>query len=120
MSQSKIYVGNLPYTTTEDELRDYFTQYGNIEDIKLIIDFNTGRSKGFGFITYSSNQECENALAANGVEMSGRKLKVNIARDDNRRSGGGGGNGGGFRRSGGGNRSFNRGDRMDRDDRDRG
>ncbi|EKD77999.1 MAG: glycine-rich RNA-binding protein, partial [uncultured bacterium] len=103
MSQSKIYVGNLSYNTTEDGLRDYFSQYGTIEEIKLIIDFNTGRSKGFGFITYGSAQDCENALAANGVELDGRKLKVNIARDDNRRAGGGaggpGGNGGGFRRS---------------------
>src|SRR3989338_3431443 len=95
MSQSKVYVGNLSYTTTEDELRDYFSQYGNIEDIKLIIDFNTGRSKGFCFITYGSNQDSENALAANGVDLGGRKLKVNIAREDNRRAGGAGGGGGG-------------------------
>ncbi|OGT26220.1 MAG: hypothetical protein A3I77_06245 [Gammaproteobacteria bacterium RIFCSPLOWO2_02_FULL_42_14] len=117
MSQSKIYVGNLSYNTTEDGLRDYFSQYGTIEEIKLIIDFNTGRSKGFGFITYGSAQDCENALAANGVELDGRKLKVNIARDDNRRAGGGaggpGGNGGGFRRSN--NRSFSRDDRGNRD-----
>ena len=119
MSQAKIYVGNLPYNTTEDELRDYFSQYGTIEDIKLIIDFNTGRSKGFGFITYSSAQECENAVAANGVEMSGRKLRVNIARDDNRRSGGGGSGGPRRPHGGGGNRGgFGR-DRGDRPDYDR-
>jgi len=114
MSQSKIYVGNLSYNTTEDELRDYFTQYGNIEDIKLIIDFNTGRSKGFGFITYGSDQDCEKAIAANGVDLGGRKLKVNIARDDNRTSGGRGAAGGpgGARRS---NRPYR--DRDDRDDR---
>jgi len=109
MSQSKIYVGNLSYNTTEDELRDYFSQFGNIEDIKLIIDFNTGRSKGFGFITYASIQDCESAVTtANGVDMGGRKLKVNIARDDNRRTGGGAG--------GGARRPFNR-DRGDRGDR---
>ena len=125
MSQSKIYVGNLSYNTTEDELRDYFTQFGTIEDIKLIIDFTTGRSKGFGFITFASAQESEAAVnAANGVDMGGRKLKVNIARDDNRRTGGGagmGGNGGGFRRPAGGNggRPSYR-DRDDRGDRDRG
>ncbi|PIZ05234.1 MAG: RNA-binding protein [Gammaproteobacteria bacterium CG_4_10_14_0_8_um_filter_38_16] len=113
MSQSKIYVGNLSYNTSEDELRDYFAQYGNIEDIKLIIDFNTGRSKGFGFITFSSDQDCENALAANGVDLGGRKLKVNIARDDNRRSAGAGGAPGrGARTGGGNNRPFReRGDR---------
>lgn len=123
MSQSKIYVGNLSYNTTEDELRDYFTQFGTIEDIKLIIDFNTGRSKGFGFITYAAAQESEAAVnAANGVDMGGRKLKVNIARDDNRRPNGGAGmgNGGGFRRpAGNGGRPSYR-DRDDRGDRDRG
>lgn len=111
MSQSKIYVGNLSYSTSEDELRDYFAQYGNIQDIKLIIDFSTGRSKGFGFITYASDQDCENALAANGVDLGGRKLKVNIAREDSRSTGGGrpGGFGGRGGRLGG-NRPF-RGDR---------
>lgn len=115
MSQSKVYVGNLSYSTSEDELRDYFAQYGNIEDIKLIIDFNTGRSKGFGFITFASDQDCENALAANGVEMGGRKLKVNIARDDNRRSAGGAGGAGGRggRMGGGNNRPYR--DRSDRE-----
>ena len=113
MSQSKIYVGNLSYNTTEDELRDFFAQYGNIEDIKLIIDFNTGRSKGFAFITYGSNQDSENALAANGVDVGGRKLKVNIARDDNRRPAGGAPRGG--RPGGNGRPSFR--DRNDRDDR---
>lgn len=112
MSQSKIYVGNLSYNTSEDELRDHFAQYGNIEEIKLIVDFGTGRSKGFGFITYASGQDCENALAANGFEIGGRKLKVNIAREDNRRSGGGGGRNN-FRAGGGGNRSFR--DRNDRE-----
>src|SRR3990167_9605198 len=110
MSQSKIYVGNLSYNTTEDELRDYFSQFGNIDDIKLIIDFNTGRSKGFGFVTYGSNQECETAVEkSNGVELSGRKLKVNIARDDNRAGGGARGPGApGGRRPSGGARPFNR------------
>ena len=113
MSQSKVYVGNLSYSTSEDELRDHFAQYGNIQDIKLIIDFNTGRSKGFGFITYASGQDCENALAANGADLGGRKLKVNIAREDNRSAGGGGRPSGGFGGRGGrpgGNRPF-RGDR---------
>lgn len=113
MSQSKIYVGNLSYNTSEDELRDLFSQYGNIEEIKLIIDFNTGRSKGFGFITYASNQDCETAVEkANGFELGGRKLKVNIARDDNRRSGGAGG-----ARRPAGNRPY-RSDRNDRSDRE--
>ncbi|MCX7121947.1 MAG: RNA-binding protein [Gammaproteobacteria bacterium] len=92
MSQSKIYVGNLSYNTTEDELRDHFSQYGSIDEVKLIIDFSTGRSKGFAFISYSSDQDCENAVEkANGFELDGRSLKVNIARDDNRRPAGSGG-----------------------------
>ena len=88
MSQAKIYVGNLSYNTTEDELRDFFTQFGSIQDIKLIIDFATGRSKGFCFITYETTQDCESAIEkSNGFELDGRKLKVNIARDDNRTGG---------------------------------
>lgn len=113
MNQSKIYVGNLSYNTTEDELREFFAQFGNIDDIKLIIDFSTGRSKGFGFVTYTSAQDCETAVAkSNGVELSGRKLKVNVARDDNRT---GGRPTGGARRPSSG-RSFNR-DRGRTDDR---
>ena len=82
MNLSKIYVGNLSYNTTEDQLRDYFSQFGNIEDLKLIIDFQTGRSKGFGFITFSSSEEGKNALEANGAELDGRKLNVNTAKDN--------------------------------------
>lgn len=115
MSQSKIYVGNLSYNTTEDELRDYFSEFGNIEDIKLIIDFKTGRSKGFAFVTYVSDQDCDVATAkaidkANGADLGGRKLKVNIARDDNSKSRRPVGNG--MRRS------FNNRDRGDRGYRD--
>lgn len=100
MSQSKIYVGNLSYSTSEDELRDFFSQYGSIQDTKLILDMSTGRSKGFGFITYTSSNDCENALAANGAELDGRKLKVNLAREDNRRSGGSNNRSGGYRAGG--------------------
>ena len=116
MSQSKIYVGNLSYTTTEDELRGFFAQFGSIQDIKLIIDFATGRSKGFGFITYAAAQDSEAAVEkSNGVELGGRKLKVNIAREDNR-SGAGARNAGGPRRFNNNNfRSFNRGRSEDRE-----
>lgn len=107
MSQTKIYVGNLSYDTSEDGLRNFFSQYGTIGEVKLIIDFATGRSKGFGFITFAADQDCENALAANGLELDGRKLKVNVARDDNRRTGGASGrpsNNRSFNRDGRGNR----------------
>ena len=90
MNESKIYVGNLSYNTTEVELRDFFTQYGSIDDIKLISDFQTGRSKGFGFITYTSDQEGQNALVANGAELDGRKLIVNTAKESTRRGKSGG------------------------------
>lgn len=104
MNQAKIYVGNLSYNTTEDGLRDFFTQYGTIEELKLISDSQTGRSKGFGFITYASDDEGKKALEADGVELDGRKMRVNTAKDN---AGGGsrrGGGGGGFRR---GPREFN-------------
>src|SRR3990167_1500815 len=95
MSQSKIYVGNLPYSTTEDALRSFFSQCGSIKEVKLIVDFGTGRSKGFGFITFANAEACEKAVkGANDQEMDGRKLKVNVARDNPRREGGGGGRGG--------------------------
>ena len=110
MSQTKVYVGNLSYDTSEDGLRNFFSQYGTIGEVKLIIDFATGRSKGFGFITFGSDRDCENALAANGLELDGRKLKVNVARDDNRRGGTGGA---GFRPSN--NRSFSRDGRGNRE-----
>ena len=112
MSQTKVYVGNLSYDTSEDGLRNFFSQYGTIGEVKLIIDFATGRSKGFGFITFGSDRDCENALAANGADLGGRKLKVNIAREDSRSTGGGrpGGFGGRGGRPGGNNRPF-RGDR---------
>ena len=105
MSQSKIYVGNLPYSTTEDALRSFFSQYGSIEEVKLIVDFGTGRSKGFGFITFANAEACEKAVkGANDQEMDGRKLKVNVARDNPRDGGGGRGGRGG--RDGGGRGGF--------------
>lgn len=84
MSEAKIYVGNLSYNTTQDELRDHFSQFGNIQDVKLIMDMATGRSKGFGFITFSSASESELAVKkSEELEMDGRKIKVNMARADN-------------------------------------
>jgi len=88
MNKSKIYVGNLSYDTKEDGLRDYFAQYGEITQLKLITDFQTGRSKGFAFVTYASDDEGQKALDANGTELDGRKLNVNTAKDNNNRRGG--------------------------------
>jgi len=92
--QSRIYVGNLSYGVTQDQLVDFFTQYGEITDAKLITDRDTGRSKGFGFITFAEQSAVEAALVADGTELDGRKLKVNIAKEMERRTGGGGGGGG--------------------------
>lgn len=97
MDQSKIYVGNLSYQTSEDDLRDFFGKFGSIEHLTIIMDRETGRSKGFGFITYSSSQEANAALEVNGQDLDGRTLKVNIARD-NRDGGGSRGGFGGDRR----------------------
>ncbi len=97
----KLYVGNLPYSVTEGTLNDWFSPYGNVESTRLITDRDTGRSKGFGFVEFSTDEEAEKAIAEmNGKEMDGRALTVNEARPQEPRSGGGGG--GGFGGGGGG------------------
>ena len=77
----KIYVGNLPYTATEEELKDLFGEHGAVKDVQIIIDRETGRSKGFCFIEMPESGEAENAIEAlNGSSMGGRTLTVNQAR----------------------------------------
>ncbi len=96
---SRIYVGNLPFSATEDAVRDLFSQDGRaVTEVKLITDRDTGRPRGFGFVEMSSSQEAEAAISAlNGFSMDGRDLTVNEAKE--RSSGGGGrGGGGGFDR----------------------
>lgn len=96
----KLYVGNLSFSSTESSINDLFSQYGTVESCQLITDRDTGRSKGFGFVQMSTDEEAEGAIAAlNGQELEGRALTVNEARPQAPRSGGGGG---GFRSSGGG------------------
>ena len=96
----KLYVGNLAFATTADELRDHFSQFGAVEDSFVASDRETGRSRGFGFVTFTENAAGENAIAStNGQDLAGRKLVVNEARPMEQRSGGYGG--GGARRSGG-------------------
>src|SRR6185312_4478435 len=103
MEQNKLYVGNFPYSVDEAQLRGIFSQYGDISDLKLIMDRDTGRPKGFGFITFATQAAAEKALEQNGKDLGGRPLKVNVATDKPRTGGGGGG---GFRggNGGGGNR----------------
>ncbi|MBN2689722.1 MAG: RNA-binding protein [Gammaproteobacteria bacterium] len=83
----KLYVGNLPYSATEDEIRDLFSQYGELESVNLIIDRETGRIKGFGFVEYKNQADAENAInALNEKDLGGRALNVNMAKP--RESGG--------------------------------
>lgn len=88
----KIYVGNLSYSTSEDGLRDAFGEFGAIDSVAIITDRSTGRSKGFGFIEMSNDEEAKAAIdAMNGKELDGRNLNVNVARPprkDNQRFGG--------------------------------
>ena len=102
---SKIYVGGLPYSATEQQLSDLFAAHGAVASARIITDKFTGQSRGFGFVEMSSDAEAQAAITAlNGSEMGGRTLTVNEARPQEPRTGGGGGGGGrgGF---GGGGRS---------------
>ena len=99
----KLYVGNLSYDTTEDQVKDLFAGYGTPDSVRLITDRDTGRAKGFGFVEFSNDQEARAAMAGlNGQEMNGRPLTVNEARPQEPRTGGG--NRGGYSRGGGSNR----------------
>jgi len=98
----KLYVGNLTYSITDSELQEMFQAHGTVASAQVIMDRDTGRSKGFGFVEMGSDQEAQAAIAAmNGKDMGGRSLTVNEARP--KESGGGrGGSGGGGRGYGGG------------------
>ena len=104
-----IYVGNLPFAVTEDEVREKFAAFGQVESVTLIKDKFTGQMRGFGFVEMPNAAEAQKAIAElNGKDLKGRSLAVNPARPREERGGGGGGNrGGGFsdrRGSGGGQR----------------
>jgi len=80
----KIYVGNLPWTCTEDELRDFFAEYGSVHSVAIILDRDTGRSRGFGFVEME-DADADNAIsAADGKDMDGRPLRVNEAQERRR------------------------------------
>lgn len=94
----KLYVGNLPYSATEQDLETKFGTCGTVESAKLITDRDTGQSKGFGFIEMSSGAEAQAAIdSLNGTDYDGRAMKVNEAKPQQKRPGGGGGGGGGNR-----------------------
>jgi cold-inducible RNA-binding protein len=95
---NKLFVGNLSFNTTENDLQDAFAAHGTVLQANLMTDRATGRSRGFGFVTMSSEQEAETAInGLNGASLDGRALTVNVAKPREERAGGGGGGGGGGR-----------------------
>ncbi len=111
---NRLYVGNLPFTTTELELQDMFAQAGAVSEVLLMQDKFTGKSRGFAFVTMASETDAQNAVSQlDGKQIEGRPLRVNEARPREERGfGGGGGVGGGYedRRGGGGGGGGHRGD----------
>jgi RNA recognition motif-containing protein len=107
---TRLYVGNLPFNTTENEVQELFSQAGAVQEVMLMQDKFTGKSRGFAFVTMASDQDAQNAISQiNGKTIDGRALTVNEARPrEPRPPGGGGGGGGGYgsggRREGGGQR----------------
>ncbi len=107
MSNSKLYVGNLSFNTTEGELRSHFEQFGSVTDTYVAMDKMTGRPRGFAFVTMGTPDEAKLAIEkTNGVELGGRALQVNEARPKEERPGGGFGGGGGRGGFGGERRGF--------------
>src|SRR3954462_15651467 len=107
----KLYVGNLPFSATDQILTDTFSQCGTVESAKIITDRDTGRSKGFGFVEMSSDAEAADAISKfNGADYEGRPMTVSEAKPQAPREGGGGGRGG-FGGGGGGGRGGDRGGR---------
>ena len=94
----KLYVGNLAFRTSSEDLQQLFSQAGTVESASVVEDRDTGRSRGFGFVEMANKEDGERAIAElNGKEINGRELKVNEAKPQERRNGGGGGYGGGGR-----------------------
>jgi len=106
---NKLYVGNLSFHLTSDDLHEYFSQAGTVESAKVIEDRDTGRSRGFGFVEMATEEEAQSAIAQfNGEDFEGRNIVVNEARPREDR-GGGGGRGGRGRGHGGGGGGYNSG-----------
>ena len=99
---NKLFVGNISFNTTENDLHDAFAAHGTVTEANLMMDRTTGRPRGFGFVTMASPAEAEKAIEAmNGKELDGRALTVNVARPREERPAGGGGGGGRRREFGG-------------------
>lgn len=111
----KLYVGGLPYSFDNAELERVFAAVGTVESAKVIMDRDTGRSKGFGFVEMASSGDAQQAIKQlNGTEQGGRTIKVSEAQPERERSGGGGRGGRGGFGGGGGNRGGDRGGNRDR------
>jgi RNA recognition motif-containing protein len=98
--ENKLFVGNLSFKTTDTELQEAFAAHGTVLEVTVMQDRTTGRSRGFGFVTMSTNEEAQKAIAAmSGAMLDGRSLTVNVARPREERAGAGGGGGrsGGYR-----------------------
>ncbi|KAK6148617.1 hypothetical protein DH2020_019529 [Rehmannia glutinosa] len=94
MSSSKLFIGGLSYSTDDNSLREAFNKYGEVADARVIVDRETGRSRGFGFVTYSSIEEASSAIQAlDQQDLHGRRIRVDYANDRTRGFGGGGGGG---------------------------
>ena len=95
---TKLFVGNLDFKVTENDLQDAFAAHGTVVEVNIVTDRATGRPRGFGFVTMSTPEEAQKAIEGlNGKDVGGRALNVNIAREREQRPGGGGGGGGGGR-----------------------
>jgi RNA recognition motif-containing protein len=95
---NRLYVGNLAFHTTEETIQRLFSSCGDVAETKLVLDRETGRSRGFAFVSMATEEGAKRAIAEmNGVDLDGRPLRVNEAEERRPRGGGGGGGGGGFR-----------------------
>jgi cold-inducible RNA-binding protein len=98
---NRLYVGNLSFNSTAETVRAAFSELGEVTDVHIVMDRDSGRPRGFGFVTMGTSEQAAAAIAQmNGAELDGRALRVNEAEE--RKGGGGGGGGGGFRGGGGG------------------
>ena len=101
----KLYLGNLPFSASEEDIREAFSAYGTIEDLFIPLDRETNRPRGFAFITLQDDDQARKAIEEmDGVDLQGRNLRVNEAEERRPSGGGGGGGGGGYRGGGGGDR----------------
>jgi cold-inducible RNA-binding protein len=105
--QNQLFVGNLAFSTTKEELEAAFSNYGTVVEVKIPIDRDTGRVRGFAFVTFETQQAAEKALALDGTDLNGRAIRVNVAQE--KKTGTGGGGGGRGRTGGGGNGGGGRG-----------